>query len=255
MIFNTRQMTEPSLSQRSSRRRNRAVAGGASALFHLVLLAALLGEASGSMTLPAAEGKGADEMNVTLVSAAAFAARREPAPSQDLKPLIAKYSNDEPPIFLPPPADKQSNRPSLRRLFQRLTESQPTSARKPLVTDTSYQATGSDTLQADGQLLGAASSPTESRASTAGAPGSLWGAIEPCWQRLAINDSEAVVLDLELDQRGQISVPPKIIRQGAVTERQLLAEARALSALRSCLPSSGTQFGGRKYRLNFGNGR
>lgn len=84
----------------------------------------------------------------------------------------------------------------------------------------------------------------------AGSSGDLWGAVQPCWRKLGAGLSVPVALEVSLDSKGQIAVPPKIIRNGTPNEAVLLAEAKVLSALRQCLPKNGN-FGGKVHLLQF----
>lgn len=92
--------------------------------------------------------------------------------------------------------------------------------------------------------------------------GELWGQVEPCWRRLASRSAVPVTLEVTLDGKGGLAVPPKIVRPegGRPSEQRLLAEAQALEAIRACLPYRGPGLvgAGRAYRLAFratGSGR
>jgi hypothetical protein len=64
-----------------------------------------------------------------------------------------------------------------------------------------------------------------------------------------------VSLEIEVNERGQIAVPPKIIRPdlGAPDERRLVAEARALAAVTACVPYHGDVLASaqRSFRVDF----
>lgn len=73
---------------------------------------------------------------------------------------------------------------------------------------------------------------------SAASSGSLWGQIKPCWDQLPPVSTVPVTLQIDLDARGMIATPPKIVRTGggAPDERQLISEARALAAITACVP-------------------
>jgi len=68
--------------------------------------------------------------------------------------------------------------------------------------------------------------------------GGLWGQIEPCWRRMPENSTVPVTLEITLNDRGALAVPPRIIRPmaAALTDHRLVAEARALAAVAACAP-------------------
>ncbi len=84
-------------------------------------------------------------------------------------------------------------------------------------------------------------SPADSNALAWTGSGSLWGFLEPCWRKLPGRSAVPVTLEVVLDGRGMIAIPPRIVRpSGAPTnEARLVAEARALAALGGCLPYHG----------------
>jgi hypothetical protein len=84
------------------------------------------------------------------------------------------------------------------------------------------------------------------------AAGALWGVVEPCWRRLAVSRQAKVRLEIDLNLMGRLRGPPKVIRDDHQTldRTQLQAEAAALEALRTCLPTSQKKFSG-VYLLDF----
>ncbi|MDO8297683.1 MAG: hypothetical protein Q7T19_14730 [Caulobacter sp.] len=107
-----------------------------------------------------------------------------------------------------------------------------------------------------------ASSATRGEATLDASSGELWGQVEPCWRRLAGRSTVPVTLEVTLDGKGGLAGPPRIVRPegGRPSEQRLLAEARALEAIRACLPyrAPGIVGAGRAYRLAFraaGSGR
>lgn len=109
------------------------------------------------------------------------------------------------------------------------------------VDEARHQTPGRTTAKAaDGQAGASASS------------GGLWGRIEPCWRTSANRSKVPVTLEVAIDGSGNLSKPPRILRDAAGNdERQLAAEAAALAALSACLPRGDVAFGNRIYRLEF----
>ncbi|MDR3511018.1 MAG: hypothetical protein P4L73_05250 [Caulobacteraceae bacterium] len=96
------------------------------------------------------------------------------------------------------------------------------------------------------QKRGRNDTPVRAGSGAATSSGDLWGQIKPCWDALPAFETVPVTLEVVIDSRGMISVPPKILRNGATpNERQLTSEARALAALSTCVP----------YRNSDGTGR
>ncbi|HEX7761126.1 MAG TPA: hypothetical protein VF459_16590 [Caulobacteraceae bacterium] len=73
---------------------------------------------------------------------------------------------------------------------------------------------------------------------SAASSGGLWGQIEPCWRRMPNQSAVPVKLEVQLDDKGMIAKPPRILRPDSSVpdERRLIAEARALAAISACLP-------------------
>jgi hypothetical protein len=70
----------------------------------------------------------------------------------------------------------------------------------------------------------------------AGAGDDLWGAIAPCWKRVAGADTLPVTLKVTFAAGGGLSKPPQIVRAdgAAITPQSLHSEAEALAALSQC---------------------
>lgn len=216
-------------------------------------LAALVLAGSASGDLMAASGAGLDQgdMTVSLVRASDLpAATAGGERSGDLRPLLAKYANDQAPVAVDPTRSSSD----LDDLFRRVADRQPRAdpnAEPPgpdprmeppaPAAPTASRAAGEDGVRPD---KGAARS---------GAPGALWGAIEPCWRELPGRSAVPVILEVSLDLGGAMTTPPRILRHrgSVVDERRLQAEARALSALAACLPRRDLRLGGQIYRLEF----
>jgi hypothetical protein len=66
--------------------------------------------------------------------------------------------------------------------------------------------------------------------------GDLWGAIAPCWKRVAGSDTLPVTLEITFTADGALAKPPVIDRASGspITPQSLRSEAQALSALAQC---------------------
>ncbi|HLZ77170.1 hypothetical protein [Phenylobacterium sp.] len=222
------------------------LAGSISVVLHLLAAVALLGTASGQLLAdegaPAAAG-GLPPMAVSVVSASSL---RAPSTTRDgLRPLFAKYGADQPPVQI---AD-DPHRSAMSRLLGQL---QGAEAGQSATSSTAGAGKAPSIAPVENR---SASARGRGHGSDAGAPGStggLWGAVEPCWTRLAGASSVPVTLEVTLDARGRLSTPPRILREaGPANEARLRAEANALAALAACLPEGDVRFSGRLYRLEF----
>lgn len=96
--------------------------------------------------------------------------------------------------------------------------------------------------------------PDRAGSGSAASSGSLWGQIKPCWDQLPPVSTVPVTLEINLDARGLIATPPKIVRSGgAPDERRLISEARALAAITACVPYhqvAGVE-GARSFKVDF----
>lgn len=94
---------------------------------------------------------------------------------------------------------------------------------------------------------------TEGETSGSAATGSLWGAIEPCWQNLGFRGQVPVTIEVALDGRGAIRGPPQVIRSttALLSEPRLKSEANALAALAACMPRGDVRLASSRHRLEF----
>jgi hypothetical protein len=83
--------------------------------------------------------------------------------------------------------------------------------------------------------------------------GPLWSQVEPCWDKLPNLSAVPVTLEVSLNDKGQIAVPPKIIRPTteAAGQMRLIAEARALAAVSACVPYRVAAGAPRTIRVDF----
>jgi hypothetical protein len=238
---------EPASSQadptrrRVSRRRS-AAGWTASVLLHAGLASLALG-AMGLGAAPAGAPSGGDtgDMTVMLVSPKALDLPPMQPVSGRLEPLFANLDTGAPPI-------ERASQPSgdLDRLFQRLQNDDP--ARTDRAPEDRLLREAASVTASQGRDGDDAGTDDQGKSG-----GDLWGLIGPCWKSLAQRSAAPVTLEVVVNMKGGVTTPPQIIRgpKTVVDERQLRSEARALSALSTCMGQGDPKFGGRTYRLNF----
>lgn len=223
---------------RSRRRDSAAVAASLGA--HLLVLWLILGSASGDL-VPSGDnvgngagGGGGDPlMTVSLVDPttpmAAPAQDASAAASAAVEDLFKRLVVPPPPqaaVFVSPP-----EKTSLDEVLGKAqAKSGGSSAGQAQTRPAPGQHRGADTAQAGPARSGATAS-----------SGSLFGMIEPCWRKQPGVSRVLVKLELTLGGDGRLALPPKIIRtsQMVLDDQQFFAEARALNALKACLPLRG----------------
>lgn len=193
-----------------------------SGLLHGLFALAFLATASGTLPRGAADPFGEGEaIEVSLTGAGGAVAARAAAPgAQPAEPLetLARRLRAE-----------QSDRVAIEREPLR-----PSGGLSPLM-----KALGQ--FRPAGKPGPAARPVTAARAGLAspddGSAG-LLGQVTPCWRRLAPAGATPVTLEVDLDSRGRLSAPPRLLRPAGARpdEPRLLAEAAALAAIQACLP-------------------
>lgn len=246
-------MTSPRPTQEKIRS---GLAIAVSALLHLVFFLAVFATATGTAPRGAAdpfgEGEAVEVMLAGREGARAGGAAASEAIS-DVERLAQRIST--PWDFAVSEPEQARPNGDLSSLFKALGRFDATGTR----------GDGREAL-GDGAKAGreakSASSTTRGEATLDASAGELWGQVEPCWRRLAGRSAVPVTLEVTLDGKGGLATPPRIVRPdgGRPSEQRLLAEARALEAIRACLPykAPGVIGAGRAYRLAFraaGNGR
>lgn len=245
--------------------KRRAIATGLSLGFHGVALLALLSSASGElMSAAAGGGDPGPMMEVTMVGPPSRAApAAKPEPSRGFKPLVAKFATD----LSPPPVEVSDAKTSdLGRLANRLQDRAPAPS-PPKPQPVTPPDKGQDTATQTPPKTAPAPTPTKvvtpgppapkpakgEALKASGSTGGLWGRIEPCWRERATNARIPVSLEVSIDARGSLSVPPRILREAAagLSEERLNAEASALQALSACLPRGDLRYAGKSFRLDF----
>ncbi len=83
--------------------------------------------------------------------------------------------------------------------------------------------------------------------------GLLWPQVAPCWDKLPNLSTVPVTLEVSLNDKGQIALPPKIVRPtaAAADQMRLIAEARALAAVSACVPYHVAAGAPRTVRVDF----
>jgi hypothetical protein len=233
------------LRDRRRRRPSSFAAWSASIGLHALMVLALFGSASGRLIAMEGADDHQSAIAIAMVPAASLNSAPPPSATEALRPLLAKYGSDQPPVDLPTDTDHAAMRQLLARLG--------TAAPSALSSSANAAAAPSAPPSAEAASEGRGKRGRGPNSDTSGATGGLWAVIEPCWTRLAVASPVPVVLEIRLDARGKLSTPPRILRDGdpALTETQLRAEANALAAVAACLPQGDLRFSARLYRLEF----
>lgn len=224
-----------------------------SMVLHVIFVLAVFATATGTAPRGAAEPFGDGEAVEVMLTgregaraggAASSGAGREVADLEQLTRLIRARSDVS--AGAPEPARRRGD---LASLFEALGR----------VHAPGSQGEGRDAAGDDGRI-GREARPavaTRGQAPLDASAGDLWGQVEPCWRRLAGRSTVPVTLEVTLDGKGGLAGPPRIVRPegGRPSEQRLLAEARALEAIRACLPynTPAVTVMGRVHRLAFGS--
>lgn len=235
-------------------RRRRTIAVTGAVGLHLLLLLAMFASASGVVSRGGEEAR--DQGDAVLVSLSGWegapaGGRASASPAakdaDSLAKMIERLRLEQSDLTA---SKEQSARPpgDLNKLFSAIGE----------VAGTGRKGQGRD---AAGGAPDRGRQQQTASASAAGDPsddvssGDLWGQVEPCWKRLPQRSMTPVSLEVVLNDRGGLAIPPKIIRApgAAPDETRLVAEARALTAIAACLPYKSVALPGSKrtFRLTF----
>lgn len=239
------------------RRARRSAIFAASALFHVLLFLTVFSRQAGSLVSGAAAGGGPEGpvFAISLVRVSATRAAEDPTTAAQLRSLALKARADAT-EGLPIAIARRSD--PLAALAQRLAQAaQPLPSNYHALADRT-QPQGSAAarevqtpdLRATGEIGNAHSDAGDGREASTGA---LWGAIEPCWRNLGFHGQVPVVIEVQVDDRGGLRGPPKVIRDGTalLNEPRLKSEANALAALAACMPRGEARVAGANYRLEF----
>jgi hypothetical protein len=231
-------------------RRGRVTAALVSLGLHLLALAALFGSASGKLLATDAGDQDRGQMTVSVIAASSLRPAATPTATQGLEPLLARYGSAQPPVYLAAAPTSSG----LTQWLARLGSAAPANPMDAKV-DSAARVSATFSARPGEQALRETSEARHGRdktSDTAGSTGGLWGAIQPCWNRLASASTVPVTLEASLDGRGRLATPPRIVRDnGGVSEARLRAEANALAALSACLPQGDLRVASQVYRLEF----
>ena len=233
----------------------------AAVAMHGLLFLLLVATAKGSMFTGGNVGGDSSAVDVVPVSLAGTPGERAaaPKPEGELQQLLTQLRTDSSLVQVEPP--KTDRKPSTRLddLFAELDKAHADQSGSGgnAKEDRGGKGAGAD-KRASADQTRETKQPTEKSASASGgaaSSGKLWGQIEPCWSKLPDRSAVPVTLEIALSPNGLIAKPPKIIRPSAEapTENRLLSEARALEAVRACVPYRGADGGltGGEYRVEF----
>jgi hypothetical protein len=249
---------------RRERRLRRVGALVASLLFHGVIFALLFGSLKGGpVTGGGASGDDTEIHTMTVSLAGLRGAPRQSAATQadDLQALFSKIRSEQTGLA----ASDTPKRPAsdVAKLFDVVEPDSRT-------IDTAAGGAGSADVDQGGHGAAAGSDTNTQAAKSAkgngphkvagagsdASAGNLWLQIKPCWSQLPNVSNVQVTLEISLNDRGRIAVPPKIMREstGAPDQARLIAEARALTAVTACVPYHPAALSGstRLFRVEFG---
>lgn len=245
------------------KRAERVGAAAAAVAIHGLVFTLLLATAKGSLFTGGnvtGESIGADVVPILLAGTPGDG-RAASKPEDDLQHLLAQLRTDSSLVIVEP--SKVDPKPSTRLddLFAELDRAH--SSRSDADSggrsqnDKGGKGGGSegDVSGDQGRKAERSSPKPDSASGEAASSGTLLGQIERCWNKLPNHSPVPVTLEIALSPDGLIATPPKIIRPSAEapTERRLLSEARALEAVRACVPYHGVDSAGNShvFRVNF----
>ena len=247
---------------RKRRQRERATATAASLLIHAAILVFVTASLGGAVVSGGAGTPGGDVAAV-YVSLSGLKGGGQPKAAHSTAELVAlfhKVREQQSPIAID--TAKPQPKTDLEKLFNAIDREHapkdaPAKRAGQSETDrggSGASATGAKTPAPDKQGRPGAVK-TADGPGAAPSSGTLWGQIAPCWNRMPGVSTVPVTLEIKLNGRGLIAVPPRILRPEAAApdERRLLSEARALAAVTACVPYHGADMGGGKgvFRVEF----
>jgi hypothetical protein len=257
-VHGLKRSERPPRGTRRSLRLRRASAVAGSLAVHLVLFVLVFSAASGNLVSAAGVSGGlAGPMFTVTVVRLAPRTNGQRRQASDLQPLFAKLRVAKAGEALPfTPGEHASDVASLVARIrtqetlaaapekprpERQADAQGSRLPSPNPLSKSERSTDGEQHDADGEAAGSMST------------GKLWGAIEPCWRNLGARGRVPVVLEVALDNTGDLRTPPRVIRSttALINEPRLQAEASALAAIAACVPRGDLKLGGKTYRLEF----
>lgn len=234
------------------KRLTRAGAITISTLLHVAVAFVVLGVAAGSPVSGGGEllGDNGPVFEVQLMP------RSVPPPATatsdpGLTPLIAKL-RDAPPEKAILVSQGAKSRP-MAALFNRLHQKDEEEEAEPEPSPTDAPEQAAKAVNASRGKPSSVERPVPGPPVNGDSTGALWGRIEPCWRKGSYHSQLPVTLEVSLDDRGQLSRPPRILRadDAAPNERRLASEERAIASLAACLPRGEPRFKNAVYKLHF----
>jgi hypothetical protein len=234
------------LARRRLGRNRRLGAVAVSIAIHAAFFLAVIAPANGSLLTGGAITDDNGPSAAVPVSLAGMPgeASAKATPEQELQSLLTRLRTDASSVVVEPPKPQTKPITKLDTLFDALDRAHADKSGAPGsgghsrddmggkgVSGVTATNTDKSRKQAKPEVNPGASSSS----------GRLWGQIEPCWRKLPARSTVPVTLEIALNPQGLIAMPPKIIRPSgdAPTETRLISEARALEAVRACVPYHG----------------
>jgi hypothetical protein len=251
-----------------ARKRRRLSAVSVSIALHAAFILSLVISSGGALLTGGSlvgDVGDAEVVPVALAGAPGEASRKS-TPEDDLQKLLTKLRSDDSSVVVEPPKPDVKPNTKLDKLFDPLDRAHANSSGDPGSGGRAKQDKGGKGSSANGAATADERSKADpSRAKPdvnpgkAASSGSLWGQIERCWRKLPDRSTVPVTLEIALSPEGLIATPPKIIRPNAEapSEKRLISEARALEAVRSCVPYHGPDLAanGGVVRVNFASSK
>jgi hypothetical protein len=224
--------------------RARAAGFAFSLLVHAMIFVLVLGSLSGGR-LPGGAGSPTGDVGVIYISLAGLkGATPKSAPTQQqLIDLYARIRDQQ--SELPTPNTPKPVRGDVAKLFdvvqpgETASEQNAGKSGRGAVDQGGRSDTPNPNAVAGADATAKQHGPQRAvGAGTDADQGPLWPQIEPCWDKLPNVSTVPVTLEVSVNDKGQIAVPPKIVRPTTVAADQmrLIAEARALAAVTACVP-------------------
>ena len=223
----------------------------------LLLLFILPGVEGAALNLGAGAGKGeeraytvslsgltGDQWPLARMPSSPTTPKPQPKPDP-MKVLFGKLTDDPSAIPVPKPSTKANT----SQLLDDIDPSQNPNSKPAKKADAVQGDRGKGATRGAAQGADTEAKVVKNLGRGNGAPsrGSLAGQIESCWTRLSGRSAVPVTLVVIVGARGQITVPPEIVRpaHAALDETRLLSEERAIRALAGCVPYRGRRQGRR----------
>lgn len=226
---------------------------------HLAMFAFVLASGSGR-ALSTGVGAGAGEEKGIVVSLVGRKGDPVSAGStsggsnqQDPMAHLFRRLQADSPVYIPQQSSSAKAQSNISDLFDAIDRGRA-DRRQSAARDSGQNGSADGASSSKGQAAQGKS--TDSRSQSGGSAlssGKLWSQIARCWRPQGA--TVPVTLEVVLDGRGRIAIPPRILRPTTTPPngQRLVAETRAIQAVASCAPFDLPGFGpGRQtYRFDF----